>query len=278
MSFDDPFQPGQVLGSLRDVVRELDGKIGAQRYMMLGALVRDHHLRRVFQEEPRTRRTRDFDFAVVVPDEAAYAGVLTTGEPAAGALAVRRRIRDLPVDILPIFHGGDQTKWAADGITWDLLGLLEAWEGSQVLDLGDGASVRIPTLPAMIALKIVAWGAREDRKDAGDLRLLLAAAVEEGEAASWESDDAVLLGSPGFEGDIRQVTAYRVGREVQTQLREDTLGRCRELLGDDGEQLWLAAESTVSPYGTAQRRDRTVIQRGARARLAAFTKGLTYGR
>lgn len=40
---------------------------------------------------------------------------------------------------------------------------------------------------------------------------------------------------------------YRVGREVQTQLREDTLGRCRELLGDDGEQLWLAAESTVSP-------------------------------
>lgn len=278
MSFDDPFQPGQVLGSLRDVVRELDGKIGAQRYMMLGALVRDHHLRSVFQEEPRTRRTRDFDFAVVVPDEAAYAGVLTTGEPAAGALAVRRRVRDLPVDILPIFHGGDQTKWAADGITWDLLGLLEAWEGSQVLDLGNGASVRIPTLPAMIALKIVAWGAREDRKDAGDLRLLLAAAVEEGEAASWESDDAVLLGSPGFEGDIRQVAALS-GRQrgpdtasggYAGQVPGAARRRRRAAVAGRGEHRL--------PYGTAQRRDRTVIQRGARARLVAFTKGLTYGR
>ena len=279
MSFDDPFQPGQVLENLREVVRELDGKIGSQRYMMLGAMVRDHHLRRVFPGELQTRRTQDFDFAVVVPDEEAYTEVLAAGEQAAGTLAVRRRIRNLPVDILPIFYGGDPTQWAAGGIIWDLLGLLEAWEGSQVLDLGDGVSVKIPTLPAMIILKIVAWGAREDRKDAGDLRLLLAAAVTEGEEASWTSDDVGLLDSPEFEGDIRQVTAYRVGREVQTQLREDTLDRCRELLGDDGKQLWLAAERTISPYGTAEQQERTVKQCTARALLTAFTKGFfTHGR
>lgn len=95
--------------------------------------------------------------------------------------------------------------------------------------LSAGLVVKFASLPAMVALKLVAWGARNSYtdKDADDLALLLDAShsgifedqcwADDSTAAHWDYEPAL-------------VGPYRLGEDIVGTFADTSVGRLIELL------------------------------------------------
>ena len=149
--------------------------------LIAGAFARDLHLHYA-QGVPIQRATQDIDFALAVPDWAAFAALrgrlLQAGlfTESSGAAHRMRHHTGWKVDLVPF--GGIESP--ARTIAWpplgervmDVFGFREALAAAQQVLFPGGVQTRVVSLPALALLKLVCWQDRHyqsPRKDASDL-------------------------------------------------------------------------------------------------------------
>ena len=140
-------------------------------FFLTGAAARDLMRRYAHNIEP-TRQTEDVDFAVMVSDwqsfDALREALIASGEffPCSGPVTHQLRHKsNLPLDIVPFggIERADRTiVWPPDQSTvFDCFGAREAFAASAWVQLPECSPVRVPSIPALTILKVVAW---HDRK------------------------------------------------------------------------------------------------------------------
>lgn len=173
---------GRVLAALQAVAIP-----AGVEFVMMGAAARDIMLGYAHGIEA-PRKTEDVDFAVLVDDWSQFA-CLRAALIAGGEFSTRRgapahKLRfhkgDLPLDIVPFgaIERSDRTiAWPPENAeVFSCFGLREAFNASAWVYLPECAPVRVPSIPALAILKIVAWDDRkllQPGKDAPDLLLYL---------------------------------------------------------------------------------------------------------
>lgn len=214
-------------------VQAVAAPLGVQ-LMMTGAFARDLHLHHAWGV-PVRRETHDVDFALTVPDWAAFQA-LRQALVASGLFqdvpAVLHRLRHgsgLPVDLVPF--GAIETEqrqivWPPGGdVVMDVFGFQEAWATAVAVEL-PAVQARVVSLPALAWLKLVCWQDRHRRspgKDAQDLQLILNHYLDTGneprlwdEFVGWTQED-------GF--DYELTGARMLGRDIRQQLNAEARGR-----------------------------------------------------
>jgi predicted nucleotidyltransferase len=236
--------------SIAAAVQSVAGPLGLTP-LIAGAFARDLHL--VYEHGIETgRKTEDVDFAISVPDWAAF-GSLRNGLIASGAFtenpqAVVHRLRfrgSLPVDLVPF--GGVETDdrtidWPPSGdVIMNVFGFQEALADAHDVLLPDAVRIKVVSLPALAILKLVCWQDRHSSapgKDAHDLALVMRNYVDAGhrtrlfdEFGAWtvEQDfDYGLAGARLLGHDMRALLdaagAERVMRILSEQADPDRPG------------------------------------------------------
>lgn len=194
--------------------------------MVVGAHARDRIVNQLARME-KSRLTRDVDIAIVSESMDQFrARTRKLGD--GGKTGTAFAWDGVAVGILPTMVTGAGWTETTDGVLTDLTGMREAYDTADSSEW-DGVPVRFPTLQAMVALKLVAWGARGagTDKDAQDLSDLLEACS--GGVFEDRCFEAHLLGR--FDGDPAHVGAYLTGRDVARDLPHAATC-CRRLLAD----------------------------------------------
>lgn len=195
--------------------------------LIAGAFARDLHLQYGCGIALQ-RQTADIDFALAVPDWAAFSTLrqrLIAGGAFTGAATAAHRLRHRsgwPVDLVPF--GGVET--SDRRIAWppgkefvmDVFGFREALAEAHPVLLPGPVQTRVVSLPALALLKIICWHARHyasPRKDADDLQMLIRHYLSAGnearlwnEFSSWTEDDDFdyeLVGPRMLGHDIRHL-------------------------------------------------------------------------
>jgi predicted nucleotidyltransferase len=216
------------------VFATLDRELGD--YFVIGSIARDLWAH-VAGGLPLGRATEDLDVSVAVGSLAELRH-RTRSLDGPNASGVRYRVNDVPVDVIP--YGDLESNGhvqPADGIELDVRGMRDAAASVVDVALTDTLRVRFASLPAMIGLKLVAWGIRQGHtsKDATDLGILLDAShagpfeedcwADERAAARWD-----------FEPSL--VGPYRMGLDLAGSSSAATLDRLLEILnGRDLDRL-----------------------------------------
>jgi predicted nucleotidyltransferase len=245
------------LKPLAEVVRDaLRAAEQAQVEIFLaGAIARDLWLE-FGHGFPTRRATGDLDFAVQCEGWEQFGrmaeGLLAAGFQRRDADA-RHRFRHsngAPIDIVPF--GGierpDHTiAWPPDhSHVMSLIGFREALDSTVTFVLPGQVTVPVVSLPALAALKLVAWRERRalaPRKDAHDLELILRNYADAG------NRDRLFDEIPGLHEraspDLELWGAELLGRDLATissELLHETLVRILEAESDSASDLRLAAE------------------------------------
>ena len=241
--------------SLLRVLREQLGD-----YMLIGSFARDY-ICRAEAGLGEARATEDVDVTVVVADARAFRSTTAALDSAKG-LATRFAVGSIPVDVLPaIEHAG--TYEIQPGVHTDLTGQHEAFTSARVVDVAEEFSIRVPTLQAMIVLKIVAWNMRGSTtaKDAQDLLQLLNAAPR------WQVVEDELYDHEAFErfGDVEDTACFLLGIRAVEDLPE-AVARLSET-----QQAWRERLAIAMSGGHGARA--SVRHQRARALLGAFIQG-----
>jgi predicted nucleotidyltransferase len=203
--------------------------------MLTGAFARDLHLHHAWGV-PVRRKTHDVDFALAVPDWAAFTslrGELISSGLFVEAQGVSHRLRHssgLPVDLVPFGAiETDQRKivWPPDGdVVMDVFGFREAWETAVEVALPEAVRARAVSLPALAWLKIVCWQdrhRRSPRKDAQDLQLILSHYMDAGNDARLWEEFVEWTQQDGF--DYELTGARMLGQDMRQQLNAHALSR-----------------------------------------------------
>lgn len=177
--------------------------------LIAGAFARDLHLQ--YRAGIGTQRqTEDIDFALAVPDWAAFEALsqrLTSSGAFQASTTAAHRLRHSngwPVDLVP-FGGVESADrkiaWPPRGdFVMDVFGFREALADAHPVLMPGNVQTRVVSLPALALLKIVCWQDRHyasPRKDAHDLQMILRHYLAAGnesrlwdEFAGWtEGDD-----------------------------------------------------------------------------------------
>jgi predicted nucleotidyltransferase len=203
--------------------------------MLTGAFARDLHLHHAWGV-PVRRKTHDVDFALAVPDWAAFTtlrGELISSGLFMESQGVLHRLRHssgLPVDLVPFGAiETDQRKiiWPPDGDTvMDVFGFQEAWLTAVAVELPDAVQSRAVSLPALAWLKVVCWQdrhRRSPRKDAQDIQLILNHYMDAGnEPRLWE-EFVIWTQQDGF--DYELTGARMLGHDIGQQLNAQASSR-----------------------------------------------------
>jgi predicted nucleotidyltransferase len=224
--------------------------------LLVGAAARD-----VLLSVRPARATNDVDVAVAVNTHADVARI-TDGLAPVPRHPNKFRVKDIEVDVVPFgaVEAADRTV-TADGFRMNMLGFSEALASAVPVKLPFDVEVRVASLPAQAALKLVAWDDRRHvtGKDAIDLRSLLVEYAGDPYRDRLYDDHADVLDRHGYDPELAaagwmgQETAALLG--VGRRYLADLLGReC----GDEGV---LPAEMGGAPGRN-------------RALLAAFRAGL----
>lgn len=198
--------------------------------MLIGAHARDHVTRGLGPLPHPPRATHDVDIAVAVDDSTDLAARLNAVGPSMGTY-LRRRVLDVPVDILPCGAVDGSVTFSHQGMTWDLTGMREAWDTAGLVVRHD-VTYRVPTLPAMTMLKLVAWDVRHapgrlDR-DAYDLSTLMDAAHRGHHEDAVYSDERC----ERYEWDPPMAGPYRQGLVICEISSPRTRSRLLDILAD----------------------------------------------
>lgn len=158
-------------------------------YFIIGATARDILMTHVFGIGAQ-RATRDVDFAIALEDWEQFEFIknefIASGdfEPVASA-AHRLNYKQnefgfaYPLDLIPfgrIESDTNEIAWPPDmNVVMNVAGYAEALESAIQIDVGDALMVNVASIPALAALKLLAWNDRAmlDNKDAQDLFFLL---------------------------------------------------------------------------------------------------------
>lgn len=172
------------------VFRTLDRELGD--YFVIGSIARDLWAH-VVAGLPPGRLTEDLDVSIAVASLTELQD-RTAGLDGPNASGVRYLVAEVKVDVIP-FGQIEQANLVepAEGVVLDVTGMRDAAATSVQVTVDHDLVVRFASLPAMIALKLVAWGMRRGHtsKDAEDLGLLIdASQAGPFEEACWTDEAA----------------------------------------------------------------------------------------
>ena len=228
-------------------------------YFLMGAAARDLMLRHAHNIEP-SRLTEDVDFAVTVPDwrtfELLRTALISSGQFAARPGPAKHRFRHsskLPLDVVP-FGGverADRTiAWPPDQAeVFDCFGVREAFSATITVLLPEDAHIRVPSIPALTLLKVMAWRDRKHShrgRDAPDLLLYLRTYLDCGNLDRATSEHSDLFDGERF--DYESASAGLLARDLAHLLDEAGIRRVLEILcpeADEDGPLLLAQQSGI---------------------------------
>lgn len=170
------FEP--VLNIIIDVTTQLDIP-----YFIAGATARDLLLFHVFGRDPG-RKTHDIDTAILVSGWDSFASVKSAllDSGLSETKLPHRLIHEssgLPIDIIPFGSIADKTgeiQWPPEhAVTMSVAGFQEAFDHAVLVDIGQGATVKVTSLAGLVLLKLMAWQERrlETNKDVTDFLTIL---------------------------------------------------------------------------------------------------------
>lgn len=222
-------------------------------YFLIGATARDILMTHVFGIEAG-RATRDVDFAIAVEDwqqfEIIKQEFVDSGEfvPSMGQ-AHRLYYRPgqfgsaYPLDLIPsgtIEQSGHNIVWPPEmAIVMNVAGYAEALSSAIEIDVSDGLVSNVIAIPALAALKLLAWNDRGllDNKDAQDLFFLIKHYHAAGNIDHLYDEGYHLLEQCDFEIEI--AGAALLGFDIQLILEQNTREALLDVLSDSGKRYRL---------------------------------------
>lgn len=210
-----PLQPVTliVLAALHQIASRHDAS-----YFLIGATARDILMTHVFGLDPG-RATRDVDFAIALEDwsqfEIIKQAFIESGNFQSSPGEAHRLFYQpetygtaYPLDLIPfgkIASATNTIAWPPDmAVVMNVTGYAEALQHALLVDVGSGLVVSVVSIPALAALKVLAWNDRglADNKDAQDLLFLLRHYHEAGNIDRVYEDALFVLESCGYEIDL----------------------------------------------------------------------------
>jgi predicted nucleotidyltransferase len=187
-------------------------------YFLIGATARDIVMTHVFDVDAG-RATRDVDFAIALEDWSQFEIIkqkfIDSGDFQSASDAAHRLYYQsetfgsaYPLDLIPfgkIASSKNTIAWPPDMATiMTVTGYAEALQHAIQVDVGGGLIVNVVSIPALAALKILAWNDRglEDNKDAQDFLFLLRHYHEAGNIDRVYEDSLSVLESCRYEIDL----------------------------------------------------------------------------
>jgi predicted nucleotidyltransferase len=223
-------------------------------YFVIGATARDILMTHVFGIDPG-RATRDVDLAVALEDWSQFATIKkafidsgnfqqTTNEPHRLFYQPERHKEAYPLDLIPFgkVAGSKNTiAWPPDmRVVMNVTGYAEALAHAVRVDVGGGLIANVVSIPALAALKILAWNDRglKDNKDAQDFLFLLRHYHEAGNDDRLYEDALSITES--CEYDIALAGATLLGYDTRLILEEVTHQAIMAVLDDPRKRDRLA--------------------------------------
>jgi predicted nucleotidyltransferase len=222
----------EILATVQAITQEL----GCD-YLLVGATARDMLMTHVFGLDAR-RATRDVDFAIALENWDQFHTLKTALVASGTFIPASDKVHLLlykpaeygnafPLDLIP-FGGVEQEAhriaWPPDmNVVMSVTGYGEALASALDVDTGNGLIIRVVSIPALAALKLLAWDERghQDNKDAQDLLFLLQHYHEAGNGDRMYEEAYGLLEAAGF--DVRLAGAALLGHDTRVILHDDTL-------------------------------------------------------
>lgn len=254
---DKPVNP--VLLEILTTVQAITAQLGCA-YFLVGATARDILMTHVFGLDAR-RATHDVDFAIALEDWGQFRA-LKTALVASGAFtpaADKVHLlmykpaeygRAFPLDLIP-FGGVEQEAhrivWPPDmNVVMNVTGYAEALASALDVDTGSGPRIRVVSIPALAALKLLAWNERglQDNKDAQDFLFLLQHYHAAGNIDRMYEEAYDLLEAAGF--DLPMAGATLLGRDTRIILHDDSLHALLAILDDPRKRDRLIVHITRS--------------------------------
>jgi predicted nucleotidyltransferase len=215
-------------------------------YLVIGAAARDILMTHVFGIDA-TRATRDVDFAVALEDWDQFTRIkqtfIDTGEFEPVPHQAHRLLYKAskygaayPLDLIPfgvIARGGNEIAWPPDmDVVMNVAGYAEAMQTAVQVDLGGGFAVSVVSLPALAALKLLAWHERgvRDNKNAQDLFFLLKNYERAGNLDRLYEQAGSLLEACAH--DTTLAGAALLGYDTKLILADDTREQLMDILSD----------------------------------------------
>ena len=227
-------------------------------YFLIGATARDILMTHVFGIDAG-RATRDVDFAIALEDWSQFETIkqafIGSGNFRAATNEAHRLFYQpdtyetaYPLDLIPfgkIASSKNTIAWPPDMATvMNVAGYTEALEHALQVDVGGGLVVNVVSIPALAALKILAWNDRglEDNKDAQDFLFLLRHYHEAGNIDRVYDDALSVMESCGYQ--IELAGAVLLGYDTGLILEQD------------------ASQAVLAVLESAVKRDRLVVHMG----------------
>lgn len=250
---------------------------------MAGATARDILLWHVYGRRP-TRATKDVDVAVCAVSwdahEALVAELEARGHFSADDKALQRlwfsdaaKGYKMPLDLVPfgqIEQPEGSIAWPPAGDTvMNVLGFQEAVDSAVQVEVDDGLSVSVVTLPALALLKVLAWKDRraESNKDASDLLVLLRNYLEAGnQERIWEVAQDLLA---KHEFDLTLASCGLLGRDARDIALAATTEAVRTILADPSTYERLRSDVVARAAGPMMNH----FVDGSEEALSAFRTG-----
>jgi predicted nucleotidyltransferase len=208
-------------------VRDAVQRLGSE-FVVAGATARDIVLWHVYGIRAE-RATRDVDVAVCVVSWDAHRDLISRLE-ATGLFKLSGRVehsmvfedasvgKPSPLDLVPFgpLEAPEGTiKWPKDKAEMNVLGFREAVDTALQVDIGEGLTVPVVSLPALALLKLLAWQDRRTIRntDAGDLLLVIRNYHDAGNKERIWEVATDLLETHNFDADL--AAAALLGREAR---------------------------------------------------------------
>ena len=189
------------------------------------------------QYKVQGRATKDWDVAVKLDNWDKYNLLITkmtTGNnPLFKITSVTHKFihieTGLEVDVIPfgnISKPKQEINWP-DGNQMSILGLEEAFANTEIIVI-DNVEIRVADIDAFIALKLLAWNERKEKKDLKDIiTVLLKSPNEEDEQRVYdEFIDEIIEGR--FEVD--EAAIIFIGRNIQSKFKIETFNKVKEIV------------------------------------------------
>ncbi|MBD1217605.1 MAG: nucleotidyl transferase AbiEii/AbiGii toxin family protein [Aphanizomenon flos-aquae Clear-A1] len=189
------------------------------------------------QYQVQGRATKDWDVAVQLDNWDRYnllISIMTTGQnPLFKKTKVIHKFihieTELEVDVIPfgdISKPNQEINWP-DGNQMNILGLEEAFANTEIIII-DNLEIRVADIDAFIALKLLAWNNRREKKDLKDIITVLRKSPneEDQDRVYDEFFDEIIEGR--FEVD--EAAIIFIGRNIQNKFKSETINKVKEIV------------------------------------------------
>lgn len=145
------------MDDIKRVVTALSSVVSTEKIMLVGARCRDIHQKNIVGGEA-SRATKDIDFALALENWELFRA-LKQRFPSTTNAWQSVLVEGITLDIIPFGELEEPLGEVSSGYTHKLnvRGIQEVFEHAQFLQLGDGLTIRMPTVSGLAALKMFAW-------------------------------------------------------------------------------------------------------------------------